>query len=275
MKRDEVTAWINRLPPLPKTIQKLETLFAKTATPPTNALVEVVESDPALVADILAFANSPLFSFATKIGSIQQAVVLFGPQQIRKMALKSAIFSSFEVDLSPYGITNDTYIKIASLQSELVFRWYMGVDIDKSKILIPLAFMMETGAIVLARYMIDNKLVESFQQDMKRLSVHEAEIHVTGMSTTQVDYTLFEHWGLESIFFKTLHALDNDLYKADFYVEELAFALKCVRKVLNLQTQFDKQSIQNVIEELETKGYESKKFLHACQSLQKKYEKTT
>ena len=274
MKRDEITAWITRLPPLPQTIQKMERLFAQTSIPSTDALVKIIESDPALTADILAFANSPLFSFASTIRSIAQAVVLFGPQQVRKMALKSAIFSSFHVDMSPYGISNDTFVKIASFQSELVFRWYMGVDIDKSKILIPLAFMMETGAIVLARYMLDNDIVQSFRHDLSFLELHEAEIRHTGMTTTQVDYILFEHWGLESIFAKALHALDNELYKADFYVEELAFALQCVRRVLNLKTQFEEETLNAVLEDLEAKGYESKKFLHACQSLQKKYETT-
>ena len=271
MRRDEIVEWVTKLPPLPQSIQKLEQCFALSSSPEIQDVVSIIESDPALSADIMAFANSPLFSFSQKIHSIQQAVILFGMPQIRKMALKSAIFGSFKVDMGAYGITNEEFLKISSFQSDLVFRWYMGVDIDRSKTLLPIAFMLEAGSMVLSRYMIDNDFKEKFLHDLQKLDISEAEILHTNMSAIQVNYILFEYWKLDEIFSQTMHALDNELYKADPYIEELAVALKAVRMVINLKSQFEEESIESAGDFLNSKGLDGEKFVKTCNRLAEKF----
>jgi len=272
MKKESILILVDKLPPLPESIQKIEALFSKTSSPNTAELIKIIETDPALTADILSFTNSPIFGFSKSIQSIQQAVVLFGAAQIRKMALKSAIFSSFDIDMSAYGISNDEFVRISSMQSELIFQWYMGVDIEQSKLLVPIAFLMEAGAIVISRYIIDNGMKNEFLNDLKKDSIETAELRYTSMKTTQVDYILFEHWGLNELYSKTMHALDNELYEIDEFVEELVSALWVVRNVINLKTQFAQEDIDEMIEVLDENGYESKKFEHACQRVKKKFQ---
>ena len=274
MTRDDITLWISKLPPLPESIQKLERLFASSTSPEVSQIVSIIESDPALSADILAFSNSPLYGFSKQLQSIQQAVTLFGIHQIRKMALKSALFGNFDVDMSAYGISNDMFLKITSFQSDLVFQWYMSVDIDKSRTLLPIAFVMEAGSLVISRYIIDNGLQEQFLNDLQRLDVQEAEILHTRMSTLQINYILFEHWKLNDIYIKTMHTLDNELYKSDPYIEELANALKAVRTVVNLKNQFRKEDIKTAKLFLEDKGISGDKFEKVCYRLAKKFQES-
>ncbi len=269
--RSEIVRQIKNLPPLPQSIQKMERCFALSPSPEANEIVSIIESDPSLTASIMATANSPLFGFSKKIRSIEQAVILFGTAQIRKMALKAAIFSSFKVEMKPYGISNDEFLKISSYQSELVFRWYMGVDIEKSKTLLPMAFMMEVGSVVLSRFLIDNDLEERFLSDLQKLDIGEAEILHTSMTAIQVDYILFEHWGLDEVFSQTMHALDSELYKTDAYVEELATALKAVRTVVNLKRQFEEEDIAFAKCMLEAKGLDGEKFVKSCNRLAEKF----
>lgn len=272
MQRSEITKWITQLPPLPESIQKIETEFTKNTSVEPNSIVSIVESDPALTADILSYVNSPYFHFSKKIYAVDQATALLGVYQIRKLALKSAIFRSFDIDMSGYGLTNDEYMKICSFQSDLVFRWYMAIDIEKAKILMPIAFMLEVGSVVISRYVLDNNLKESFLKNLKNLDIKEAEIRSSGMSSIQINYTLFEHWNLDTIFIETMHYLDDQNYKTDFYVEELANALKAVRKVVNLRSQFEQEEIVQAADFLSSKGIEPTKFIKTCQNLAQKFQ---
>ena len=272
MQKNEITKWITQLPPLPESIQKIEEEFRKSAVVEPEKIVKIVESDPALTADILSYVNSSYFHFSNKIYAIDQATALLGVYQIRKLALKSAIFRSFDLDMSGYGITNDDYMQVCSFQSDLAFRWYMGVDIEKAKILMPIAFMLEAGSVVISRFVLDNDLKDSFLQDLKDHDIKTAEQNVAGMSSIQINYTLFEHWGLDEIFCDTMHALDDASYKTDAYIEELANALKAIRMVVNLKSQFQDEEIENAANFLQNKAIESKKFIKTCQNLTRKFE---
>jgi HD-like signal output (HDOD) protein len=272
MKKNSIVTLFDKLPPLPESIQKIEQLFAGSSSVDTASLVKIIDKDPALTADILSFANSPLFGFSKSIQSTQQAVVLFGAAQIRKMALKSAIFRSFDIDMSAYALTNDQFVQISSMQSELIFQWFMGIDVEKSKLLLPLAFLMETGAVIISRYILDHNLQEQFLKDIQDLSIQTAELRHTSMTTIQINYILFEHWKLNDIFAKTMHTLDNELYPADAYIKELAFPLAVVRKVINLKEQFTQEGMQQAFELLKTKNYDTAKFEHAVQRVQKKFQ---
>ncbi len=272
MEKSEITKWITQLPPLPQSIQKIEAEFAKNTVVEPSRIVSIVESDPTLTADILSFVNSPYFNFSSKIYAVDQATALLGVYQIRKTALKSAIFRSFDIDMSGYGITNDTFLNVCAFQSDLVFRWYMGIDIEKAKILMPIAFMLEAGSVVISRYILDNNLKKRFLNDLESLDIKEAEIRSAGMSSIQINYILFEHWHLDGLFSETMHFLDDEHYKTDFYIEELANALKAVRQVVNLKTQFQEEDILKAANFLETRGIRSEKFIKNCQNLARKFQ---
>jgi HD-like signal output (HDOD) protein len=52
-------------------------------------LMYLLRSDPALSAEIIRYANSPLFSFAADIKTLDQAVALLGVRRIRSLAIAS------------------------------------------------------------------------------------------------------------------------------------------------------------------------------------------
>ena len=112
--------------------------------PEIDELVKIIESDPALTADILSKVNAPLYSFSRQIISILQAVTLFGSAKIRAMVLSATIQRNFNIDMSPYGISTADFARISAIQSELMFQWMMGIDVDRAKLLTPIAFLMES-----------------------------------------------------------------------------------------------------------------------------------
>ncbi len=265
---------VEKLPPLPESVQKLESLFSQNDYPDINAIVAIIESDPALTTNILANANSPLYSFSKQIISILQATTLFGAATIRAMALKSAMEQSFKIDMSTYSITNATFAKICTIQSTFVFQWYMGIDVEKAKLLVPMAFLMETGAILISKNILEHNNKEAFLEDLntyKEIRVAE-NIHVN-MSTAQVNALLFEHWHFENLFIECMQALDGEA-ETSSVVEELSLALRAVRMVVNLKEQFNETSIKRAVKLLESyhANDNGEKFITVAARIQKKFD---
>jgi len=190
---------VEKLPPLPESVQKLESLFAQSEFPDINEVVAIIESDPALTTNILANANSPLYSFSKQISSILQATTLFGAATIRAMALKSAMEQRFTIDMSPYGIDNRTFANICTIQSTFIFQWYMGIDVEKAKLLVPMAFLMETGAILIAKNIIDHNNKAAFLEDLK---THK-EIRVAeNLHVNMTQCHVFQPFSPKSLYFQ-------------------------------------------------------------------------
>ncbi|MEA2112267.1 MAG: HDOD domain-containing protein [Campylobacterota bacterium] len=263
---------IDKLPPLPESAQKIESLFAQNSYPEINEVVNIIESDPALTTNILASANSPLYSFSKQIISILQATTLFGSAMIRSMVLKSALEENFEINMSAYNISNDDFAKVCAMQSTFVFQWYMGIDVEKSKMLVPMAFLMETGAILISKDILDQNNEDEFLEDLSSYQeIRTAEnIHVN-MSTAQINTLLFEHWNFDKLFIETMRALDGE-NEASSLINELSLALRTIRTAVNLKEQFSESSMKNAITLLEANHMDSKKFTTVAERIKRKFD---
>lgn len=263
-------ARVDSLPPLPESVLELETLFQEEY-PDIDALVAVISKDPSLTADILAKVNAPLYGFSKKIISILQAVTLFGATQIRSIVLSSSIQRSFDIDLTPYNISTSMFSKISLMQSELLFQWYMNIDIDVARSLTPMAFLMETGKILLAQDIISKDKVEEFQNDLSSYEdvAYVENIH-TMMSTAQVNALIFEQLNLNDSFAESMRYLDNEKETVE-EMKSTILILQIVRTAVNTQEQFSEYSLANAFALLEENNYQIDTFKRAVQRIKKKY----
>ncbi len=148
----------------------------------------------------------------------------------------------------------------------------MGIDVEKSKTLVPMAFLMETGAILISKDVLDQNTEDEFLEDVHNYQdIRTAEnIHVN-MSTAQINALLFEHWNFDELFVETMHTLDGE-NKASALVNELSIALRAVRTVVNLKEQFSEVSMQNAITLLKENNIDSKKFITVAERIQRKFD---
>ena len=89
-RRSAVIARLSKLAPFQPAAVKLLTLSGDTAT----GLAEFERafgSDPALAANLLALANSPLYGLETRIDNLRHAVMLLGFDTVRSLALTVAM----------------------------------------------------------------------------------------------------------------------------------------------------------------------------------------
>jgi len=261
---------IDSLPPLPDTVQKLEQLFSE-GDPDTKKLVKIIESDPLLTANILAKANAPIYSFSKQIVSVMQAVALLGLTTIRGFVLASFIERNFDIDMTPYGISNEQYSQLSTVHNTLIFQWFIGVDIEKAKLLTPIAFLMEIGKVLIANAICEDSATELFHNTLQKTgNIEETEKMFTKMTSTQISGLLFEHWHFDNSFVACMKYLDTpDGTPPD--MEEMVYALAVIRTAANIEEQLSKGSIEKAAALAETKGFDKEKFTHTAMRIKKKF----
>ena len=77
------------LPPFPPLAMRLAEVAGRDDTK-VEEVVELLRSDAALSADLLRRANSPAYGFAANIDTLQQALVVLGFDELRRIALVAA-----------------------------------------------------------------------------------------------------------------------------------------------------------------------------------------
>jgi len=266
-------ARVNSLPPLPESVLKIETLYISD-DPCIDDIVKIIEADPVLTADILAKVNAPFYGFSKTIVDILQAVTLFGSTQIRSIVLSSSINRSFDIDLAPYNISTLEFSKISMMQSELAFQWYMSIDIEMARNLTPIAFLMETGKILIAKDILQDKKTEEFLRDtLKYSDISYVENIYTNMTTAQINAIIFEHLNLNEIFYETMKYLDveKEIPKNIQTMKEMIIALRVVRAAVNVHDQFSEYSLSNAIKIIEENSLNVEAFTRVVKRIRRKY----
>lgn len=266
---DSLVNYINELPPLPESVQKIQALYAKDNID-VGELVKLIESDPILTADILARVNSPLYSFSKRIISINQAVTLFGISAIRGFVLSSAMNRSLELDMRPYNVNNDEFSQVCNLQSALMFQWYMSVDIERVKFLAPMAFLMEMGKVIIATEVNSSEYTSVFQDELKKAeSVQEVEMMFTDLTSAKIGALLFKHWCFDESFVLAIEHLD-DIRNAPEDVKVFINALNVVQKAVNVNERLSDSSIEAAAQMVKELGLNEERFVKTARRLQEK-----
>lgn len=263
-------ARIDSLPPLPESVIEIEQLFLNEY-PDINMLVDIITKDPSLTANILSKVNAPLYGFSKTIISIVQAVTLFGAPQIRSIALSSSIQRSFDIDLSPYSISTVTFSKISITQSELLFQWYMNIDINMARDLAPIVFLMETGKILIAKEIIESDKIDIFQKDLRTYeNISDVENIHTMMNTTQVSALVFKQLHLNEKFSLVMQYLDDDK-EVPSSMKDTITIIKIIRTAINIENQLNEYSLSQAFELLEKNNYNIDIFKRAVKRVKTKY----
>lgn len=185
---------MRQLPALPESAIKLEAIYHDPNSS-FDDMVKVLEIDPLLTADILKAANSPLYGFTREINSITQAVGLFGMGTIRGFALAMIVKKSFELNLTPYGISNSQFSDLSKMQNALAVNWYLRKNPKLMELLSPASFLIEIGKVMISQCILDEDKVEAFTAKIKESdSIRSVEQEFCDTTTAEVSADIFNHW---------------------------------------------------------------------------------
>ncbi len=246
---------IKSLPPLSKTIADINRVYADEESGIVD-LAKVIEADPMIVANLLKAANSPLYSFAQEIRSVEQAVSLFGMSMTRSIALGNSIRKLLNVDLKPYGITSEKFAEISSLQATLILNWYNKIDKQKTEKLYLAAFLQETGKILISSDIIEGEETTMFYSEVETSSnLAMVEKSFVGVTSSEVTAKVFEHWGFSEEFVNMINYADNPAM-APAEVKELSTALHIIKTIVPVNKPYSEQAINFGLKKARDAGYD-------------------
>jgi HD-like signal output (HDOD) protein len=266
--KQELINEIELIPMLPESILKIEKVYANPESS-IKDMTAALENDPLMVVNILKIANSPLYGFSREIKDISQAVSLYGKDAIRSFALNIAANKCIPINVEPYNISINGYIKKAQVQNALINSWIGKVDKSALALLAPAAFLVEIGKIVISQYLIKNNLSAEFQSDLNQNHSYEkSELHLCGSRSYDVAATIFYNWNFNSDLVHLVRYADEPDDALDEETKTLAKYLKVVKSVVNFQGEITEETLKeanNLIEEYEL---DTEAFNNAVEKIQ-------
>jgi len=272
MNFEAIVDTIDSLPPLLDTTLIINRLYAEgDENINMNKLIIVLESDVLLCVNILKIVNSPLYSLSQQIVSIRQAVTLLGSQKIYGLALSYSISNIVRANIRPYGVTNTVFNDISHLQSQLVSQWFSKIDKKTAKYLSPLALIMESGKLILAKEIVNAAQIKEFNLALSMSeNISQYENDVFGTSSYYVGGLLFEHWNLNPRYVDILKSLDYE-YESKTKIDVHVDILDIVRTAINVKEILTEKSIAKASEMVEELGFDVDGFMDTAEEIQMSY----
>lgn len=243
----ELNSYIQNLQPLEANIKKVrEISINKDAS--SKDLSSVISQDPIMTSQVLKAVNSPLYGFRQDISSINHATSLLGKDKICAIILQDAFKNQIQaVDLSPYGINEDTFYKVAKMRLDLMGHWFSKVSLQDLAILSTSSLLGNLGQILIAKEAINQKLKDDFLTIISQTKdSNAAEAQFFNTTTEDITADILAYWGLENNLVNSIR-FSFDLTSAPSDIKHLCIANYVVFstiKTLSAEINFD------VIEEM-------------------------
>jgi HD-like signal output (HDOD) protein len=233
---------IDKIPPLPDSVIRIN----KVANDEDSSLADLakeIKKDPIASARILTEARSAYYGFKN-ITTIEKAVSQFGRATSKAIAIDSIAKSSFNIDISPYGISNADFLSISQKRSFLMMKWFSRVDFKSLKLLALSSLIGNIGQVLLADIIKKLQKTEDFKVSLSTImDVQVCEEEVLGISSIDATCMILKKWGFDENIIdiikksKTTYIEDNDnidkLVLANFIVYEIVDSINA-NKLYNI-----------------------------------------
>jgi putative nucleotidyltransferase with HDIG domain len=184
---------ITQLPPFPAVLQRILQLLKDPKTSAQD-IVEVMQYDQSITANVLMVCNSAYFALRRPVSSIRDAVVRIGFNQLLEIILSRGSAYLFHRAYQGYDLeTGELWrhsVACALLSQDLAPRLNKG----ENPVQFTAALLHDIGKIILSEFVKDN-----FQEIKRRvqegnLSFNEAEKEVLGIDHAELGAKISEQW---------------------------------------------------------------------------------
>lgn len=189
-KLEELIGRLNRLPPLPQSIQRINRMIDGKQTT-LDAVGREISKDQAISAQVLQLVNSSFYGFSDKVASIKHAVVLLGLNAVRTLvgsSWVSGMMKEFSMGFHHHAL--------ASARACFLLSRTLGVGEPEE--VAALGLLHDIGKVVLAKFLNEEyEQVRAVVQE-EGICFHEAELKVLGVTHASLGASLLERWNLPS-----------------------------------------------------------------------------
>ncbi|EJI3229165.1 cheVAW transcriptional regulator CheP [Campylobacter jejuni] len=215
------------LPPLPDTVSKLRKYVSEAnSNIETMKVAEIISSDPLMTAKLLQLANSPYYGFTREITTINQVITLLGVGNIINIVMADSIRDNFKIDVSPYGLNTQNFLKTCNEEATFIANWLNDEDKKLSHLLVPCAMLLRLGIVIFSNFLIQNHKDKDFLAFLnKSENLALAENEFLGVDHISFLGFLLHRWNFDDVliesicFVRTPHAAREKVKKSAYALE--------------------------------------------------------
>ncbi|EOH4270771.1 cheVAW transcriptional regulator CheP [Campylobacter jejuni] len=212
------------LPPLPDTVSKLRKYVSEAnSNIETMKVAEIISSDPLMMAKLLQLANSPYYGFTREITTINQVITLLGVGNIINIVMADSIRDNFKIDVSPYGLNTQNFLKTCNEEATFIANWLNDEDKKLSHLLVPCAMLLRLGIVIFSNFLIQNHKDKDFLAFLnKSENLALAENEFLGVDHISFLGFLLHCWNFDDVliesicFVRTPHAAREKVKKSAY-----------------------------------------------------------
>ncbi|ECO8572846.1 cheVAW transcriptional regulator CheP [Campylobacter jejuni] len=212
------------LPPLPDTVSKLRKYVSEAnSNIETMKVAEIISSGPLMTAKLLQLANSPYYGFTREITTINQVITLLGVGNIINIVMADSIRDNFKIDVSPYGLNTQNFLKTCNEEATFIANWLNDEDKKLSHLLVPCAMLLRLGIVIFSNFLIQNHKDKDFLAFLnKNENLALAENEFLGVDHISFLGFLLHRWNFDDVliesicFVRTPHAAREKVKKSAY-----------------------------------------------------------
>ncbi|EOA3401681.1 cheVAW transcriptional regulator CheP [Campylobacter jejuni] len=212
------------LPPLPDTVSKLRKYVSEAnSNIETMKVAEIISSNPLMTAKLLQLANSPYYGFTREITTINQVITLLGVGNIINIVMADSIRDNFKIDVSPYGLNTQNFLKTCNEEATFIANWLNDEDKKLSHLLVPCAMLLRLGIVIFSNFLIQNHKDKDFLAFLnKNENLALAENEFLGVDHISFLEFLLHRWNFDDVliesicFVRTPHAAREKVKKSAY-----------------------------------------------------------
>ncbi|EGH6118138.1 HDOD domain-containing protein [Campylobacter jejuni] len=212
------------LPPLPDTVSKLRKYVSEAnSNIETMKVAEIISSDPLMTAKLLQLANFPYYGFTREITTINQVITLLGVGNIINIVMADSIRDNFKIDVSPYGLNTQNFLKTCNEEATFIANWLNDEDKKLSHLLVPCAMLLRLGIVIFSNFLIQNHKDKDFLAFLnKNENLALAENEFLGVDHISFLGFLLHRWNFDDVliesicFVRTPHAAREKVKKSAY-----------------------------------------------------------
>ncbi|EAJ9043185.1 HDOD domain-containing protein [Campylobacter jejuni] len=212
------------LPPLPDTVSKLRKYVSEAnSNIETMKVAEIISSDPLMTAKLLQLANSPYYGFTREITTINQVITSLGVGNIINIVMADSIRDNFKIDVSPYGLNTQNFLKTCNEEATFIANWLNDEDKKLSHLLVPCAMLLRLGIVIFSNFLIQNHKDKDFLAFLnKNENLALAENEFLGVDHISFLGFLLHRWNFDDVliesicFVRTPHAAREKVKKSAY-----------------------------------------------------------
>jgi putative nucleotidyltransferase with HDIG domain len=262
MKAEALIAQTADLPPPSPSVVKLLGLLNRPDTD-SDEVVQVVRHDGVLSAKLLSLCNSALYGFAEPVGSIEQAVLCLGYQEVYRLVLAVSFGGSLSRKLSGYMIEEQELWRhslLTALATECALADGCPVGVEPS-IAYTAGLIHDIGKLVLNHALRPDlqSAVRGLIQQAGRSRI-EAERAVLDTDHAEVGATLLQQWRLPEVLVEAVAHHHQPVLAPKPRLSALVHLGNCIAHELGSAPGLDGYALRAEEKAVEALGIGSQKF---------------